>query len=231
MANLNCQILNLTFFTIGTKLPHRHTLATTMLDAEYAHERRKLKNKFVGKWVTLSIDGWSSPQNAPWTGVAVDDYLYKLKDCTGSIKDAQFMAEITEESIRECEEELGCRVASVTGDNARNMVNSRTIIANRRAFKYGCQAHLLNLCMVDFLKDKQRQTITASVLTVLKAFRSVHALRAGLVAYNIGRPPLPCDTRWTSWVKALQYYNKNWAFLSQVFLSLASFFCLNFAFR
>ena len=134
------KLLNLKsdLFTIGKKLPHRHTLATTMLDAEYAHERRKLKNKFVGKWVTLSIDGWSSPQNAPWTGVAVDDYLYKLKDCTGSIKDAQFMAEITEESIRECEEELGCRVASVTGDNARNMVNSRTIIANRRAFKYGC---------------------------------------------------------------------------------------------
>lgn len=174
---------------VGVKLPCRTTIATTYLDKEYEAERQKLKERMRGRWVTLSVDGWSTPQNAPWTGVSVNRHLFELTDSTGNIKDAEYMAMVSVEAVRACEGELACRVASVTGDNARNMVNSRTRIEGNAFFCYGCQAHLLNLCMVDFLKEKNRSTITSNVLVVLKSFRATHALRAGLIEFNVGRPP------------------------------------------
>ena len=59
----------------GTKVPHHSTLATTLLDAEFQAVRKEAKARFSEKWVTVSVDAWSSAKNESLMGSTVDDHL------------------------------------------------------------------------------------------------------------------------------------------------------------
>ena len=86
-------------------------------------------------------------------------------------------------------------ICAVTGDNASNMQLSRELMAGQDFFVYGCQAHKLHLACKDLLADRGRDTVMKQVTVVLKTFRTVNNLAAGLKIRKIGRPKLFCGTQ------------------------------------
>ena len=57
-----------------------------MLDNEYDKERELLKLEYKDKWVTISVDGWTSPLGCPWIGIAVNADLLTVVDASGEVK-------------------------------------------------------------------------------------------------------------------------------------------------
>jgi hypothetical protein len=119
-------------------------------------------------------------------------------------------------AVRDAESKFEVKVSSVVTDGASNMVLGRNLAKalGPRYLLYSCQAHVLQLLVKDYLKGKE--AIVNNVVAVLKSFRTVHALASALVSRNLGRPPLPCPTRWGSMTRALRYWNQNWAPLVQI---------------
>ena len=52
----------------GTTISDRHDLAGKLLDEVYEEEKLEVTNLVEGHFVTLAIDGWSSPTNDPVIG-------------------------------------------------------------------------------------------------------------------------------------------------------------------
>jgi hypothetical protein len=126
------------------------------------------------------------------------------------------MAKLSADAVHQATRELGCKVAAVTGDNAKNMCNSRAALADLDVFTFGCQAHILNLLAGDYIKEGRRHSVAQAVVAVLKAFKNSSTLGHGLKQFQVPRPPLPADTRWNSWLRSLKFHNRYWAFMSQV---------------
>ena len=98
--------------------------------------------------------------------------------------------------------------------SACNMMNARLREDDLDVFTFGCQAHLLNLAAND-LQEKHK-AVVAKIVDVLKAFRNVHELSAALVERDVGKPPLPGETRWCSARDAFKYYDENWTTLADI---------------
>lgn len=93
-------------------------------------------------------------------------------------------------------------------------MNARLREDDLDVFTFGCQAHLLNLAAND-LQEKHK-AVVAKIVDVLKAFRNVHELSAALVERDVGKPPLPGETRWCSARDAFKYYDENWTTLADI---------------
>ena len=46
--------------------------------------------------------------------------------------------------------------------------------------------------------------------------KTSHSCTSELQSKNLGRPPIPCETRWNSYVVSLEYFLKNWAQIADV---------------
>ena len=82
---------------------------------------------------------------------------------------------------------------------------------------YGCHAHMANLLSKDILQQKELKAITSKIIAVLKFLRNSHSCTSELQSKNLGRPPIPCETRWNSYVVSLEYFLKNWAQIAYEF--------------
>ena len=101
-------------------------------------------------------------------------------------------------------------------DGAANMELMRSKLTDAGFFTFACQAHCLNLVHETIMKDKGRMQVLTQVVFVLKQFRTVHSLSAGLAALGLPRPPLPSNTRWSSQCRSFLYFNSYWAYLTQL---------------
>ena len=94
------------------------------------------------------------------------------------------------------------------------MSNMRERIEDDTIFTYGCQAHVINLLVGD-IKSKHEQS-SVKIVSVLRTFRNIHALRAEISVRKIKVPQLPTVTRWCSVIEAYKYYNDYWQMLVEV---------------
>lgn len=190
------------------------------------------------------MDGWTTAQGIPVLGVAVQNHLVDAMETVGEAHTTEFLLSMAEKSLHNVETEMKVSVVALVTDTASNMAAMRAALAAKHpqgvthkffililsssfcttVLQYGCQCHILNLAAQDLVRDKGRAQVLDQVITVLKAFRNVHSLAAGLRTLKLPRPPLPASTRWTSHRNCLAYYNHHWAFLAQVpFLTLCPF--------
>lgn len=201
----------------GCKLASAELVAGKLLDQLFSETVDTVKAQVSGDMASLLIDGWSNLRNDPVLGVSVAlpgrSYLVSTVDTTGNPHTGEYLQEVVEEHIEYVSSLLGVKVVAVATDNASNMEKMRELLDDS-LFTFGCQAHILNLLAKDII-----QNFTATkdrVVSVLKSFRNVHALAASLKGANLGHPPLPCETRWTSLRDSLEYFCKNWAKLVEL---------------
>lgn len=200
------------------RVPGRRLIAGRLLSEEYDRMWESLKVKYTGRMVSMSVDCWTTKDNIPLVGVAIGEDLVELQ--AGEERHTgELLAEKILRVIAHVQRQLGCQVISVVTDGASNMSSMRSIIEGRpgnTAVTYWCQAHCLNLAVLDFFKHAGRADVLNKVSAVLNRFRNVHCLGTALRDRGMPRPPIPCQTRWTSTEACFVYYNKHWAVLTQI---------------
>jgi hypothetical protein len=197
----------------------RHDIAGPILDKLYEVERERTVLVLHGVMATLAIDGWSNINNDPVIGIAIaavgKSYLVDTVDTTGQSHTADYLLQVTKDSISKAENDFGIHIGSVVTDGASNMVSMRNQLSQDRAvFTYGCQPHQINLLSKDI--QKHNSVVTEKILAVVKYFRNVQAATAMLKDRNLPKPPLPAETRWNTLKDTLEYYDKNWSQLLEV---------------
>lgn len=147
-------------------------LKTTYLDMEYALQKARIKDALEGSFVTMSIDGWSGPLMQPTLGVALNEFLIDVVETKDNSHDSEYLVNFATAQIAKLEAEYGVTVVALVTDNASNVQKMRQEIKSKLPiFCYACQAHCLNLLAGDILNKDGRQTVVASMVAVLKAFR------------------------------------------------------------
>ena len=121
---------------------------------------QRLRSRLSGRMCTMAVDGWSTPDNLPVIGFSIQGLLVDLVPCTER-HTAEVLANVTEEQIVEAEEKYNVTISAVVSDAAANMVGMRKLLVERRPsiVTYNCQAHQLNLCLQDFMKDSNRSKV------------------------------------------------------------------------
>ena len=170
----------------GFKVPARQAIATTLLDKVYSAERSKVMATLANERVTISCDGWSTVTMAATVGICVNDTLLTIKE-SDSGHTGEYMSGIVEGAIKEVKDEWGCKVVALCSDSASNMVVMRDCVAqnNPCLFVYGCQAHVLNLLIGDYMKDKNRDLVLTNVTLVLKTFKNSTLLSQSLKVLKV----------------------------------------------
>ncbi|XP_058006466.1 uncharacterized protein LOC110637620 [Hevea brasiliensis] len=104
--------------------PGYNKLRTTLLQQEKANVERLLepiKSTWLEKGVSIVSDGWSDPQRRPLINFMVvsesGPMFIKSVDCSGEVKDKQFIANLLKEVIDEVGHQ---KVLQVITDNASN---------------------------------------------------------------------------------------------------------------
>ena len=112
------------------------------------------------------------------------------------------------------------QIVGVVTDNASNMQKMRETIHSLmpEVISFGCQAHVLNLLSNDLHKEKE--SIFAKIIDILKWFRNSHAAHAALKEKGIPLPPIPSEVRWSTCCQTLTYFNSNWSDLVTICASL-----------
>jgi hypothetical protein len=150
----------------GYKPPCGRTLSTKLLSDVYATEMSKLSWELDCDHVTVSIDGWSSPQMESILGVAVGNNLVYCEETGLEAHTGEFLAAFSDRVVDKIERDIGCFVAAVVTDSAANMGMMRRELTSRREllYTYPCQAHIVNLVVADILKHPGRNTVIANVV-------------------------------------------------------------------
>lgn len=137
----------------GFKPPGYHKLRTTLLDDEKQNINRLLepiKGSWKSKGVSIVSDGWSDPQRRPLINVMVAcetcPMFVKSVDCSGQVKDKDFIATILSEVIDEID---SSNVVQIITDNASNCKAAGELIEGRYPHIYWtpCVVHTLNLAL------------------------------------------------------------------------------------
>jgi hypothetical protein len=194
-------------FISGAQLPCRKTLSTTLLVKEYERCQQRLREHLLGTYVTISLDGWSTPTMVPVLGLAVSDHLIEVIDDEAR-HTSEHMATLVIERIPSIEAQLGCTVVALVSDGASNMEGCtlhpppytlcpsgmRTQIGGKFPLiaTYRCQAHAFHLCVKDYMKHDGRAKTLASVVQVLKAFKA-GVLASEIRKLKIRRPGSPLN--------------------------------------
>ena len=108
-------------------------------------------------------------------------------------------------------------------DNAENMNKTRKLVseAHPTIVNYGCSAHQMNL----LAKDLNCSQVVNKVTSVAKVFRNCHLPAAWLSAIDgATKAPLPSEVRWSSVVKTLEWYVKNWHSMKEIVSDNGSYF-------
>ena len=183
------------------KIPSPRMIGGRLLDEEHARQVAHLCHLVKDTYLSLSIDGWTGPQNEALVGACLGPHVVSLINEPGA-HTAEFYATQMQAAVTKSQLVFGARVSSVVTDNASNMASARAMFLASRGsaepliLAYGCQAHVLQLAVRDYLKTNEK--ILASITAVLVAFKNSHHLSQGLVQRKVPRPPLPGKTRWAS---------------------------------
>ena len=112
-----------------------------LLDHVYEVELAKLREKFQSQKASISVDGWSTPQNDPVVGVAMTcngcvtatsttfssssppsyTALFATVDTSGIPHTSESLMDIVEEQVAEAESLFGVEVVTVATDNQTSL--------------------------------------------------------------------------------------------------------------
>ena len=205
----------------GTVLPNRMKVAGELLDEVYGEEKTKLQAKVRGGNATLSIDGWSTLTNEPVLGVCFYTagmcILVNTLSTMGEAHTSDYLLEIVKEQIQYVESEFEVKITSVVTDNAANMCSMRRKLADSgTTHTYGCHAHIANLLSKDILNNRDMKPILTKIVDVIKFLRNSHAASAEISRRQMRRPPIPCETRWNTYVDVIEYFIEFWAKIAEI---------------
>lgn len=136
----------------------RRTLVRKFLPRLHDAAVKGLKSQFCGTSCTLQVDGWSTDQNVPVLGFAMGGRLVHL-EITEEAHTTDNLTHVVENVIASVEADYGVRVAGIVTDAASNMNAMRNRLADNGVPGWHCQAHQLNLCVVDYFKDANRSRV------------------------------------------------------------------------
>ena len=206
----------------GYNPPNRQDIGGKLLDKEFSELQGKIANDLQKKNVCMALDGWSNIRNDPVIGVCVTDmedgrtFLIDTIDTKERSHTAEYLLEISQNSIQKCQEKYKCSVTSLVTDNAANVTSMRRQLAQQGrgdVITYGCGAHILNLFAHDLEHGSE---IKDKVKRVAKYFRN-HHFPAGLYKNAGGKSlVLPSDVRWCSLCDCLEAYLDNWHILAKI---------------
>ncbi|XP_021729060.1 uncharacterized protein LOC110696091 isoform X1 [Chenopodium quinoa] len=137
----------------GYKPPGYNKLRTTLLCKETENVDRLLqpmKATWKTKGVSIVSDGWSDPQRRPLINIMIASetgpMFMKAIDCSGEIKDKDFIATLLSEVIDEIGDQ---NVVQIITDNASNCKAAGELVEGRYPHIYWtpCVVHTLNLAM------------------------------------------------------------------------------------
>jgi len=109
-----------------------------------------IKSTWLGKGVNIAIDGWNDPQRRPLINFLVvsenGPIFIKFVNCSGEVKDKQFIANLMKEVIDEVSDQ---KVIQIITDNAANCKGAREIIKGMFPHIYWTHyvVHTLNLAL------------------------------------------------------------------------------------
>ncbi|XP_052195081.1 uncharacterized protein LOC127803091 isoform X3 [Diospyros lotus] len=133
--------------------PGYNKLRTTLLQQEKTNVEKLLepiKSTWLGKGVSIVTDGWSDPQRRPLINFLVvyenGPMFIKSVNCSGEVKDKQFIANLMKEVIDEVGDQ---KVVQIITDNAANCKGAGEIIEGMFPHIYWthCIVHTLNLAL------------------------------------------------------------------------------------
>ncbi|XP_021722603.1 uncharacterized protein LOC110690084 [Chenopodium quinoa] len=137
----------------GYKPPEYNKLRTTLLCKETENVDRLLqpmKATWKTKGVSIVSDGWSDPQRRPLINIMIASetgpMFMKAIDCSGEIKDKDFIATLLSEVIDEIGDQ---NVVQIITNNASNCKAAGELVVGRYPHIYWtpCVVHTLNLAM------------------------------------------------------------------------------------
>ncbi|XP_074308360.1 uncharacterized protein LOC141643211 [Silene latifolia] len=137
----------------GYTPPGYNKLRTTLLQQEKQNVERLLepiKSTWKEKGVSVVSDGWSDSQRRPLINVMVacesGPMFIKAVDCSGEVKDKEYIASLLSEVIDEVGDQ---NVVQVLTDNASNCKGAGELIEGRYSHIYWtpCVVHTLNLAL------------------------------------------------------------------------------------
>ncbi|CAH9128684.1 unnamed protein product [Cuscuta epithymum] len=144
--------------------PGYNKLRTTLLQQEKAHVQQLLepiKSTWVEKGVSIVSDGWGDPQRRPLINFMVvseaGPMFNRACDCSGEIKDKEFIAALMKEVIDEVGHE---KVVQIVTDNAGNCKGAGAIIEGIFPHIYWtpCVVHTLNLALKNICAAKNLES-------------------------------------------------------------------------
>ncbi|XP_021717001.1 uncharacterized protein LOC110684870 [Chenopodium quinoa] len=144
----------------GYKPPGYNKLRTTLLCKETENVDRLLqpiKAAWKTKGVSIVSDGWSDPQRRPLINIMIASetgpMFMKAIDCSGEIKDIDFIATLLSEVIDEIGDQ---NVVQIITDNASNCKAAEELAEGRYPYIYWtpCVVHTLNLAMTSICAAK-----------------------------------------------------------------------------
>lgn len=200
--------------------PNRKEISGPLLDCIFLEEKSKLGRIVENETVCLGLDGWSNVHNEPIVCMTIttkngDVYLVDTIDTSGNSHTADYLAAVTTDRIKKCQQEINCKIRSVVTDNAANVSKMRRILENDNdldIISYGCSAHILNLLSNDF----QMSDIKKHVVNVVKYFRNNHFANASLRQSGATKLVMPCEVRWSSMADCMQSYIENWPIMLKI---------------
>ena len=208
----------------GYKPPSRLDVGGPLLEKVYDEDIEKCKKQLSGRSVTLDIDGWSNVHNEPviCASLIVDkkSYLVKTVDTSGKPHTADYLAELTQDVIKESANRFNVKVKSFVTDNAANMVAMKQKLNRSEdedissVVTYGCSAHIGNL----LAKDLDNSAARNHVVQIVKHIRNKHAASAAFKEAGGNKLVYPAETRWNSVSDCLESYIKQWPILASLTL-------------
>ena len=138
----------------------RKQLVTHIIPRLYEACLNDLRSQFGGQQVTMSLDGWTSPDNRSLIGIALNNRL--IDPQAMSVRHtSDNLASLLTMVLQTVEADMGCSVVSVVSDAASNMVGMRSKVMEVRTdvAHFNCQAHQMNLCLSDYFKDQNRSKV------------------------------------------------------------------------
>ena len=142
--------------------------------------------------VTLAIDGWSTLTNKLVLGVCFlcqgTPYLITTLSNTGESQTAEYLENTFREHIELIEAELNVKITSVV--TSQHGIDETQIF--RRSYLWLSCTHGKSAAEGYFTTERNERT------------------------KNLGRQPIPCETRWNSHVNTVDHCLKNWAQIADI---------------
>ena len=145
----------------GYKPPGYNKMRTTLLEREKENVERLLeptKATWREKGASIVSDGWSDPQRRPLINLMVacevGSLFLKAVDCSGEVKDKDFIASLLNDAIEEVGDEKF--VVQILTDNASNCKAAGELIEDRypHIFWTPCIVNTLNLALKNICNAK-----------------------------------------------------------------------------